>query len=94
MRRKVNPSIVMLLWLFGFPLLLIVFSLVRGIGHSGGEQVPLSTFARGLPIYVLGSPIIIAACSIYFFSWFKRHFIVLTALFLFFGYWTYVYFSR
>lgn len=81
-----NPSKVLMWWFIGFPVILFLFSLLAGIGHSDGEQVEMTTFARGLILYVTISPFVLLLMPILFFSWLKRHYAVLLILFALFGY--------
>lgn len=73
--KKYYPIIVLLCWFIGFPILLISISIINGIGHSGGEQVELTTIAKGVGIYFVGSLVVMMFIFIAYIKWFKENFI-------------------
>jgi hypothetical protein len=84
--NRLRPKTLYISWLIGFPIVSAIFSILNGIGHSGGEQVELTTFAYCLNVYVFGSLILIIATTIFYRSWFRQYYIFISALFLFFTY--------
>jgi hypothetical protein len=51
-------------WFVGFPVLVLIYSYIRDIGHSGGEQVFFSNLAGGFIVYFLVSALAVAGIII------------------------------
>lgn len=90
--KKTIPSVVLLLWFIGFPLLWLIVSILAGVGHSGGEQVELTTAANGIGLYFAGSIFVIVLICSFQLSWCKKNLLWLVPLFLIFTYLTYKYY--
>ena len=71
-RKKVSTPA--LIYFIGIGCMIIYFILIipiSSVGHSGGEQVPLTMFAKGLEIFSWGFFIISIITSFIDKEWFK-----------------------
>jgi len=51
-------------WFVGFPVLVLFYSYIKDIGHSGGEQVFFSNLAKGIIVYFLFSALAVGVILI------------------------------
>ncbi len=82
-KTKLNPIIIFGIFILLMLILTPILMYTSNIGHSGGEQKPLTTLAAMLTTIVICSPIICIGSALLFRQWFKQNwwfsiFIILT----------------
>ena len=76
MKKYLKPHIIYLTWTLLAVIFWFVVIPIASIGHSGGEQVPLTLLAESLGPITLGYFTISILTTILFKDWFKKYWIV------------------
>ncbi len=79
------PWIIYITWTGLFLLFIFVIIPIENIGHSGGEQIPLTLLAYAVSIAIGGYFIISILTSIIFDKWIKKYWIFNLIVFLITG---------
>ena len=72
-KTKINPLIILGVWIVSMLILTPVFMFVSNIGASGGEQKPLTTLAKMIVVTIYGAAILSILTAILFRQWFKKN---------------------
>ena len=80
------PGIVYILWTSLILVFLFIAIPIANIGHTGGEQIPLTLFVYSIIPSIWGYFIISLITSIIYPSWFKKYWIINLIVFLSSGY--------
>ncbi len=84
-KLRLTPKLIHIIWGGLIILYLFVFIPIKSIGHSGGEQVPLTLLAYALQWIIWGYFLISIVTAVTFFDWFKKYWIINVLIFILTG---------
>jgi hypothetical protein len=84
-KRFSLPGIIYITWTGLLLFFVFVIIPIANIGHSGGEQIPLTLFAYAISFAIVGYFIISILTSIIFDKWIKKYWILNLLVFLITG---------
>jgi len=86
LKKRSIPRLIYFIWTALILAFIFIVIPISSIGHSGGEQVPLTLFAYAVEIAIWGYFILSILISLLFTAWTRKYWIVNLILFLITGF--------
>lgn len=82
MKKYIKPHVIYLSWTIMILIFWFIGIPIANIGHSGGEQIPLTLLAYSIGPVIIGYLLISILTTIFFKVWFRKYWLLNVIVFL------------